>query len=378
MHRRPPNGKQNKSIRFCSACGLAHNDMRLTQCRNPSCGADLAPVVPPPPGGRGNGNTNNAGNNKNQQQQQQGSRNTRNLQSSQVPVGGGLNKGELDSLLSIERQQKRQQELDDQGCWPAPAGKDGAVFSDEDTMAIAKLKANIACLKGLPEDLQDQGSIASLEKKLAHIVGKAPTPVGEQRNAAKVTHLLGKVRSRYALDKEACQKEAKAAQAALEAAQARVAKAAESEASCDIDFSRRQARIQAILDQCSDALPMPTTTMGAPTVHLPDAPIKHTLPVGVLSSKLAAEKDRMQAEYSLDGEAVETKAIEAFCARLLDAELSTQQPTAANYAVNNASPMDLLGDEATTNHTAMNDNLADAWVTPVPCSGEESKEAEAW
>ena len=240
-------------------------------------------------------------------------------------------------------------------------------------MEIAKIKANLTCLKNMPDELQDQESIGRLERKLSHYAGKASTPVGEQRDAAKLTHLLGKVRARYAQDMEACQKEVKAAHAALVAAQARVTKAAESEKSCDLVFSRRQARIQSVLDQCSDALPPTSGAPTAPTIHLPDAPIQHTLLVGVLSSKLAAEKDKMLAEYALDGEALESKTIDAFCARLLEAELSSQASVSINYNNTSTSPMDLLGDDvggAPSNHTSMDGNLADAWGTPIPMEGE--------
>ena len=75
----------------------------------------------------------------------------------------------------------------------------------------------------------------------------------------------------------------------------------------------------------------------------------------------------MLAEYSLEGEAFETKAIDAFCARLLDAELSSQAPVGVNYNDTTTSPMDLLGDEigGATNHTTMEGSLADAWGTPI-------------
>ena len=44
-----------------------------------------------------------------------------------------------------------------------------------------------------------------------------------------------------------------------------------------------------------------------------------------------------------------------------------------NYNDTTTSPMDLLGDDigsASSNHTAMEGNLADAWGTPIPMEGD--------
>ena len=330
MHRRPPppNTKAGKPSRFCPACGLIHNDQRLVCCRNPACGAALTPPAPGPPGqfgknggrppaaGQGqpkppttNGNAKNAANRNN------GNGNSGNtikpLPPSQKPVGGGLLRGELDSLLAIEARQRRQQELDDQGIWPAAQARDGEkpALSPEEAALIAKYKKNLAMLQGLPVEEQDTDSINLLESKLRKLVGKQPTPLGEQREAAKVTHYLGKLRTAYAHDKEACHAESKAAQTALEEAQQRVAKAAEWEASIDKAFHAREVRIQSILTNCSGDAP--------PTVHLPTAPMSLALPVEILSPLLSAQVQQGRDELGLGVETKELKAIEAFAARLV-------------------------------------------------------------
>ena len=243
---------------------------------------------------------------------------------------------------------------------------------------MARIKTHLAALQELPEDIQDTESIRRLETKLAGFAGKQPTPLGEQREAAMLTHLLGKLRTTYALDKEACLKEAKAAKAALEAAQARVTKAEECEASIDLDFQRREARVKAVLANC---------TADAPIVHLPSAPTAHTLPVDILSTKLAAEAQKIRAELGLGVETPELRAVEAFCSRLLSSEMQSNIATdmanhfvapsaTADYASGSTSPMDLL-DLNHAPHTSMVGDLGDAWMSPVPqCDSEESTGAD--
>ena len=372
MHRRP--GKPGKGVRFCPACGLAHNDTRLTMCRDPGCAAQLTAVVPPPGGnettqqqGHGQQQAKNAGHQQQQQARNAGHKGTiKPPPPSQMPAGGGLTVGEVAAIKAIETQQLRKQELDDQGCWPPASSKDGEVktLTAEQMASIAKLKSNIAALQSQPEEMQDQEMLAMLNNRLTKLVGKQPTPVGEQRASAKLTHFLGKLRSTYAADKEACIKETKDAHAALEAAQARVIKAAEWEDSIDKDFAKREERIQSILAQVTTD----TQTAKVPTVHLPDAKIHYTLPVDVLGATLSGVVQDLTGEYNLEADGMELKIMNALCSRIMTQELQTTTTASASM------DLDLLGDtgqDTPCRRTTMAADSGDAWATPIPNAAEE-------
>ena len=334
MHRRPnPSarlGRAGQPCRFCPACGTAHNDSRLTTCRNKDCGAPLTPPTPPAPptGGKGNEQQRiavqppRASGANGQKAPTPPVRTIKPLHPNQMPVGGGLNQGELNSLIAIEMQQKRRQELDEQGCWPPTSTTDGepTALSAEDALAIAKHKNSIAALQSLPEEMQDADLIADLEAKLSKLSGKQPTTIGEQRAAGKLTHLLGKLRTTYAADKEACQRESKAAAAALEAAQLRVAKAAEWESTLDSQFRKREARVQATLDNCTCD---PPPTIAVPTVHLPDATIQYSLPPDVLASTLAGVVREVTSENQLATDSLELKIMKCSAPRLSPGRFKT-------------------------------------------------------
>ena len=135
--------------------------------------------------------------------------------------------------------------------------------------------------------------------------------------------------------------------------------------------------MQSVLANCTaDA----HVSAAPPAVHLPSAPIAHTLPVDILSTKLAAEAQKIRAELGLGVETPELRAVEAFCSRLLSSEMQSNiaadmathfVPCTADYASGASSPMDLLDLERPP-HTSMVGDLGAAWMSPVPqCDSEE-------
>ena len=390
-HRRPDANvnKAGKTCRFCPACGLIHNDNRLTTCRNAACGTTLTPPTQPTTGEKGGANGNGNGNGRGNTQQPPKNNGQRlppppthdgvikPMHPNQRPVGGGLTQGELNTLIAVEMQQQRRQELDEQGCWPPAPAKEGVptALSAEDALAVARYKSSITALQSVPVETQDVDLIAALETKLAKLAGKQASPIGEQRAAGKLTHILGKLRTTYAADKEACQREAKAAQAALEAAQLRVSKAEEWEQAIDAEFHKRQARVQAALDNCDT----PHTTT-VPTVHLPDATIQYALPPDVLAAALSGAIQSITGEHQLAHDSLELKALNLLSSKILSKEIqnnmSAAAPAQVNYAVGDASALDLLGDVPMgPPHTSMAGSLADAWQSPVPTSASDGEEA---
>ena len=390
-HRRPNNSQTNTNrsghpCRFCPACGLVHSDNRLTTCRDPACGTQLTPpTTSPPSGSKGGGKGTQQGqgtpakNGPRQPPPPQAGK-ILPLPPNQRPVGGGLNQGELNTLVAVEVQQLRRQELDEQGCWPPVPAKEGVptALSADDALAVAMFKSSITALQSVPVETQDVDLIAALETKLAKVVGKQASPMGEQRAAGKLTHILGKLRTTYATDKEACQREAKAAQAALEAAQLRVSKAEEWDQAIDAEFHKRQARVQTALDNCAPG-DTPPPTRAVPTVHLPDATIQYALPPDVLASALSGAIQTITGEHQLGADSPELKAMQLLSSLLLSKEiqnnLGAPPPAQVDYAAGDASVMDLLGDiRMGSPHTSMEGSLADAWQSPVPSGASDGED----
>ena len=279
--------------------------------------------------GKGKSSTTNTGNstakpgaNNNTNQQPKEKETTKPPHPNQVQVGGGLNKGELDNFLAIERRQLRHQQLDKEGGWPEPSGNGPQLFSEEETAEIKKLQANLTALRALPEDTRDEDAISKMQAKLDTVYGKKPTATGGEKEAAKLSHYLGKIRSTYAATTESCNKEVDAAKVALQAATERLQKAEEAVVANDKDYNLRRARVQKVLDQCSCS-PVEESSEAHPTTTAQGETLQYHLPVDVLATKLSAEVNKIKEQYGLQGHStVQMEAVDAFCTRLLTTELS--------------------------------------------------------
>ena len=269
-----------------------------------------------PGGQKGNGKNNKqqGGKGKGQQPVQPGQANSQNPK-----ANGGIPTGDLEFLKKVQDRQYWVQ-TGKEGEFPA-LGR-APPTCPEKTAELKKLRANIDALEAMPEELQDEGTIQALKRKLNTLLGMQATAAGEERESARLHRIMGTLKNSHATDLELKGKALKQAEDKLEEAKKALTEATQAKEEAVQAFDRREARVANLIAFCDNGEEEEATEQTTEGTQ----PLPPQITAQTLSPLLNNSIERIMSKYqhgALEG-SPELATIKAY-SQFLVTELSNQE-----------------------------------------------------